>query len=171
MVTRQFGSKCVVIAALFAAVACSPDSVEGPNELTPQLGHSPQGFYDLSFQTYSGVVVTSLPFGNGVVLKASVTDAARLPAQAGTVTFQYCSLKGRPTGDVTRIDEAPASACASGAARWRNLGSARVDLNGSAVYTFPEVNFTPAIGFRFKFSEQNSGIGSGVSPATDFFWY
>lgn len=171
MITSRCGRKSLIVAVLFVAVSCSPDSVAGPSELLPQFGHSPQGFYDLSFQTYSGVPVTSLPFGNGVVLKAHVTDAARLPAQGGTVTFQYCSLKGRPPGDVTRIDEAPASACATGAARWRSLGTARVDLNGSASYSFPPVNFTPAIGFRFKFSEQNSGIGSGESAATDFYWY
>jgi hypothetical protein len=59
------------------------------------------------------------------------------------VIFEYCSYKGRPPNDTTRADEAPAEACASGEAIWKQLGTESVNESGDAYLLFGAVH-TPA---------------------------
>ena len=76
------------------------------------------GVYTLTFMAWvDGTLqeVTSLPVQTAeLILKASVTSSTGSAAQAGTVTFEYCSYKGGPPNDITRADEAPKEACEQG---------------------------------------------------------
>ena len=126
------------------------------------------GTYTLTFHDTSGAEVSSLPILRELVLRAHVTDSAGQPAQRGSVTFQYCSLKGLPTNDITRADEAPMSECASGAARWRNLLSTPVNASGEAAMGFGFVRIPRIIGFRFKYDGGRTiGIASGIGGPRD----
>ena len=106
------------------AAACSEQSPVAPGatiQATQVASGNPQavdGCYDLSFLDNSLQPVTTLVVLNELVLKAHVDDCSGGPAAKGAVTFQYCSLKGLPPNDITRADEAPLSACASGDANW-----------------------------------------------------
>lgn len=126
------------------------------------------GVYELTFLK-NGQPVTSLPVGQGVVLKAHVEDAVGSPAQRGSVTFQYCSRRG-PSNDIDRADEAPKSECESGAASWARLQTVTVNTSGDAFAGFCCPSIPRTVGFRFKYSSQKSGIADGTSEARDFTW-
>lgn len=86
------------------------------------------------------------------------------------MTFQYCSLKGFPLNDITRADEAPSSACTTGAGKWANLATLPVDVSGNAYLDFGIVLIPRTIGFRFRYAGQRSGIANGTSDPRDFTW-
>ena len=165
--------------AVVAAMAAAACSAESPTAATADgdvpLGAKASavaGSYQLSFVTSGLQPVTSLPVSSAeLALKAHVAEAATgLPAQGGTVTFEYCSLKGGPPNDITRADEAPLEACASGDASWARLGSVTVNTSGDAYLNFGIVQIPRTVGFRFRYSGQRSGIASGVSAPANFTW-
>ena len=122
--------------------------------------------------------VTSLPVLTAeLILKASVTSSTGSAAQAGTVTFEYCSYKGGPPNDITRADEAPKEACEQGTASWARLTSVSVSPGmcpglepGSACMNFGIVRLPRDVGFRFRYASQRSGIASGTSQSKNFTW-
>ena len=139
------------------------------------------GFYYLNFETYSGGVyapVTSLPvMSQELILRAYVEDNSGVPAQSGTVAFEYCSYKGGPPNDIERADEAPKEACDAGIARWRRLASRDVNEGscpglgvGNACLNFGIVRIPRDVGFRMRFSGKRSGIDSGMSEESNFTW-
>ena len=166
-----------VIAAI-AAAACSADPPAAPYPLAdidrPMTAQASAatGSYQLSFLTNGSQPVSTLPVGGEeLILKAHVADAATgLPATGGTVTFEYCSLKRRPPNDITRADEAPLEACASGDASWARLGSFGVNTSGDAYFVFGIVRIPRTVGFRFRYAGQRGGIASGVSAPANFSW-
>lgn len=164
--------------AAAAIMACAGDSPLSPERLaSPPSALSRQsslsdGIYQLSFYTSGLVPVTTLVAGSGteLILGAVVTDAAGAPAQGGTATFQYCSLKGVPPNDITRADEAPSSACATGDASWTRLITVAVDAGGHAYMDFGTVMLPRTIGFRFAYTRKGGTVSSGVSAPADFTW-
>jgi hypothetical protein len=163
-------------AAIMACAGDSPVSPEGfaspPSALSRQASQVNAGIYQLSFYTNGLVPVTTLVAGSGaeLILGALVTDAAGAPAQGGTVTFQYCSLKGLPSNDITQADEAPSSACASGDGSWTRLTAVPVDAGGRAYMDFGIVMLPRTIGFRFAYTRKGGAVSSGVSAPADFTW-
>ncbi|WP_310053126.1 hypothetical protein [Agrilutibacter niabensis] len=116
------------------------------------------GFYGLTFV-----------FDGELVLRAHVEDGSGHPAQGGTVTFQYCSLKGIPSNDITQPDEAPSSACANGSGTWATLG--RVPVNpetGDALLDFGLVSVVNTIGFRYRYVGQGTGIQNKLIDPVDW---
>ena len=97
-------------------------------------------------------------------------DLSGTRAQRGSVTFQYCSLKGRPANDINRPDEAPSASCADGSASWANLGSVAVSASGNAFLNFGLVRIPRVVGFRCKYSGRGTSIASGVCAPRDFTW-
>jgi hypothetical protein len=131
------------------------------------------GTYVLTFLSQNQPVSTLPVCKPGVcpelILKAHVEGSSGA-ATDGTVTFQYCSLKGRPPNDITRADEAPSSACdVDGTAAWANLMRIGVNQSGDAYANFGYVQLPRTVGFRFKYSG-GSSIAAGVSPSMDFTW-
>ena len=126
------------------------------------------GSYQLSFHDHSGQPVSTLPVNQELVLHASVQDSNGAPAQRGTVTFQSCS-------------RGPKAECRSGGpGTWVPLITMEVNpgtcpgLGLGIGHACVNVGFRSSpttIGFRFEYDSQGSGIGSGVSPATDFTWF
>ena len=116
MIPRQLVNLALLLGgATGALAACSeqdslapviaPHGVEHPGPLSRPA----PGSYELSFVS-GGQAVSTLPVCTESVcpilgLKAAVEDAAGAPAQSGTVTFQYCSLKGLPPNDIERADD------------------------------------------------------------------
>ena len=185
MIPRQLVNLALLLGgATGALAACSeqdslapviaPHGVEHPGPLSRPA----PGSYELSFVS-GGQAVSTLPVCTESVcpilgLKAAVEDAAGAPAQSGTVTFQYCSLKGLPPNDIERADEAPKEACETGEGAWRNLGSVKVSLLDGSPH-FPPLSFGAVliprtVGFRFRYSSGGSGIANGVSEAENFTW-
>jgi len=165
--------------AALAITACAGDSPVSPDglaasssALSRQGSQFSSGIYQLSFYTNGLVPVTTLVAGGSgeLILGALVTDAAGAPAQGGSVTFQYCSLKGFPPNDITRADEAPSSACASGSGDWARLTTVPVDASGHAYMDFGIVMLPRTIGFRFAYTRKGSAVSSGVSTPADFTW-
>ena len=158
-----------IVAIGFGLVACSDKSPVEPSQ-------APSGppTYQLAFLR-SGVAepVSSVPFGVELILRAQVKDGSGLPAKAGTVIFEYCSLT-RPNDD-TQVDGVPMEACANGTATWTSLesqsGLVRIGVNasGEALMNFGSESITPVIGFRFRYLDSGSGIGppSGTSAAAN----
>jgi hypothetical protein len=105
-----------------------------------------------------------------LVLGAHIESSSGVPAQRGAVSFQYCSFKGLPPGDITRADEAPSAACDSGLAVWKNLVNVQVNASGDAYMDFGIVQIPRTVGFRFRYQAQGSGVANGVSAPTDFTW-
>jgi hypothetical protein len=139
------------------------------------------GSYELSFHVLrNGILepVSSLAVSSEeLILMAQVEDSARVPAQAGAATFEYCSFKGLPPNDITRPDEAPKEACDAGLARWARLTTVKLDAGtcpgfgaGSACMNFGIVQIPRTVGFRFRYTGQGSGIASGVSAEINFTW-
>ena len=150
------------------------------NSLT--TGATIPGIYELSFIASQGgvlVPVVSLPvLSQELILMAHVEDTNGNPAQAGTVTFEYCSYKGGPPNDINRADEAPKEACDAGIATWdrlarRNIaGSCPSSLGpGNACLNFGIVRIPRDVGFRFKFAgPRRGGVDSGMSDELNFTW-
>lgn len=136
------------------------------------MARSVEGSYELDFLNVAHQPVTSLPFGQAVILQAKVTGAFGLPAEGGWAVFQYCSRKGYPTGDATRIDEAPLEACeTTGEGRWRTLLTVALNSAGIAELQFCCPQLTPLIGFRFKYAGHGSGTRDHTVAAENFSWY
>ena len=122
--------------------------------------------------------VMSLPVQTAeLILMASVTSSTGSAAQAGTVTFEYCSYKGGSPNDITRADEAPREACEQGTASWARLTSLSVSPGmcpalgpGYACMNFGVVRLPRDVGFRFRYASQGSGIASGTSQSKNFTW-
>jgi hypothetical protein len=139
------------------------------------------GVYDLSFRVFRNGVfepVSSLPVLSAeMILMAQVADTSGNPAQNGTVTFEYCSYKGIPPGDIDNPDEAPKEACDARTATWDRLGRANIgsclghQLPGTACVFFGIVRIPRDVGFRFKYAgPRRGGVDSGMSDELDFTW-
>jgi hypothetical protein len=178
-----------IVLCVLAFAGCSnstplsptPPAAGGASELSVKPSAGTPGVYTLAFVAHvDGTLqeVTSLPVGAAeLILKASVTSSTGTAAQAGTVTFEYCSYKGRPPNDITRADEAPKEACEQGTASWARLTSMSVYPGtcptlgpGNACMNFGVVRIPRDVGFRFRYAEQRSGIASGTSQAKNFTW-
>jgi len=168
----------VVLACAVAFAACSSEPPAAPATLSNPVSHNAliargvPGTYQLMFLNTALQPVTSLIAGSGqeLVLGAHVQDAAGSPAAGGSVTFEYCSFKGLPPNDINRADEAPTSACLTGAGTWARLLGITVNASGNAYMNFGFVLIPRTVGFRFRYSSQRSFIGSGVSSPHDFTW-
>ena len=123
-----------IVLGVFAFAGCSNQTplapaaaAGGAGELSAKPSAATPGVYTLTFMArVDGTLqeVTSLPVLTAeLILKASVTSSTGSAAQAGTVTFEYCSYKGGPPNDITRADEAPKEACEQGTASWARLRS------------------------------------------------
>jgi hypothetical protein len=180
-----------LVAALLGAVsvvACSGESPLAPSEssvvareLAARGSQTASGVYQLSFTVWrAGILeeVSSLVVRRDeLILKAFVSNSSGAAAQKGTVTFEYCSYKGRPPNDITRPDEAPKEACEQGLADWARLSSISVGAGtcptlgtGYACLNFGLVRIPRDVGFRFRYSPQGSGIASGTSESKNFTW-
>jgi hypothetical protein len=165
----------LVIAAV-ASLACAEAPVSAPvHALADAALHAKStaaaGVYQLEFYNTQLQAVTSMAVGNGeLVLGGHVEDVSGNDAQSGSVTFEYCSLKGGPPNDITRADEAPLEACANGSASWARLTSVAVNASGNAYMNFGVVMIPRTVGFRIKFSGRKSGIASGTSVPRNFTW-
>jgi hypothetical protein len=167
----------VLVASIttFAILACSeqlPVGPGGPRDAGRDavLARAVSGCYGLSFLNSSLQPVATLVVLHEAVLKAHVDNCAGNAAQGGSVTFQYCSLKGGPPNDIARADEAPSAACATGDASWARVGTVQVNASGDALINFGLVSIPRTIGFRFKYQPQGSSIASGVSDPADLTW-
>lgn len=176
MAGRNLAGLLAVVVAANTLIACSDKSPVAPNAgrgLTPDiaaLARSASGSFQLSFFANGLVPVSSLPVFQELILGAHVSDGSGAPAQGGSVTFQYCSLKGGPPNDINRADEAPSAACATRDASWANLISVPVNTSGNAYMNFGFAQIPRTVGFRFKYSGQGTGIANGVSAPADFTW-
>lgn len=162
------------LAGALILVGCSepPSAPEGFRQLEPiEVRVLPvQGVYELHFlDPITRLEVISEPFGHGVILLAHI-QGPNGPAQSGAVTFQYCSRKKLPPNDPNRIDEAPLEVCNAGDGSWDNLGMRPVDAFGNAELEFCCPQFTPVIGFRYKYQSQKSGIASSTITPQNFNW-
>ena len=171
----QTARRFAVIFAASASAACTEapsTSPSAPLADVPLLGKATAiaGSYQLEFYSNGRNVVTSLPVMNELILGAHVEDLAGNDARSGSVTFEYCSLKGGPPNDITRADEAPLEACADGSASWARLLSLSVNATGDAYMNFGYASIPRTVGFRIKFSSGRSGIASGVSLPRNFTW-
>jgi len=132
------------------------------------------GSYQLSFYVSGPTgleAVSSLPVSTSeLILGVHVQDQFGNPAMRGSVTFQYCSLKGFPPNDITRADEAPSSSCADGSAAWATLRSISVDQNGNAYLDFGIVQIPRVVGFRCQYQPRGGAIPSGACAPADFTW-
>ena len=179
----------VSIVLVLACAGCSNQTPLAPSaaaggagELSAKPAAAAAGIYNLTFMAYvDGTLqeVTSVPVQTAeLILKASVTSSTGSAAQAGTVTFEYCSYKGGPPNDITRADEAPKEACEQGTASWARLRSLYVSSEcpalepetGYACLGFGIVRLPRDVGFRFRYASQGSGIASGTSQAKNFTW-
>ena len=126
-----------IVLGVFAFAGCANPSPLAPaaapggaGELSAKPSAATPGVYTLTFMaSVDGTLqeVTSLPVQTAeLILMASVTSSTGSAAQAGTVTFEYCSYKGRPPNDISRADEAPKEACEQGTASWARLTSLSV---------------------------------------------
>ena len=181
MLRRSLAAVVISGVGSLGFLACSGESPATPSALVAESqARQPQGApgtYELGFfKVGAGGAfepVTSLPLGGPELIlgaRVYVQGHPELPAQSGAVTFEYCSLKGGPANDPTRIDEAPLEACANGTGSWARLGTERVTSAGEAYKFFGVVRFTPTIGFRFRYSDQGSGVASGGSDPVNFNW-
>ena len=92
----------------------APSATSGSAEVVSPLAQAVAGSYELSFFTSgpNGLQpVTSLPVSSEeLILGAHIENSSGVPAQRGSVSFQYCSFKERPPSDIIRADEAPSAA-------------------------------------------------------------
>ena len=122
------------------------------------------GTYEISFlkESIGGlqpVTDNTLNVGEFLVLKSQVKDVFGVPAVAGRVTYEYCSLNN---------EKVRSSECESGRGRWKRLFSMPVDPVGS-LFGFGSCSTPRTIGFRFRYSGGGS-IADGVSPSADVTW-
>ena len=185
MLRLEIASRIVALLGVGALVACSDGSPVSPTVAPNATGalhvqsQAVAGSYQLSFfksgpnglepVTSLPVVTPGLPTSE-LILGAHVEDLSGTPAQRGSVTFQYCSLKGRPSNDINRPDEAPSASCADGSASWANLGSVAVSASGNAFLNFGLMRIPRVVGFRCKYSGRGTSIVSGVCAPRDFTW-
>jgi hypothetical protein len=162
--------------AVIAAVASMTYWGDSPVTLAQQV----PGKYELSFfklgangllEPVTSLSVCTASVCEELILNAHITEEnSGLPAQSGLVVFQYCSYKGLPPNDITRADEAPLEACATGSASWRDLRAVlKVNESGDAFLDFGVVLIPRTVGFRFQYKGQG-GIANGVSAPKDFTW-
>ena len=174
MARQKLAGRTAVVVGVFALLACSDRSPVSPNRDVSRPADARAvavtGSYELSFYTHGLVPVTSLTVFQELILGAHVATASGIPAQRGSVTFQYCSLRGLPSNDINRPDEAPSAACATGDAAWSQLITVPVDASGNAYMNFGFVSIPRTVGFRFRYTGQGSGIPNGVSAPQDFTW-
>jgi hypothetical protein len=177
-----------MVLGVFAFAGCSNPTPLAPaaapggaGELSAKPSAATPGVYTLTFVArVAGTLqeVMSLPVQTAeLILMASVTSSTGSAAQAGTVTFEYCSYKGGPPNDITRADEAPKEACEQGTASWARLTSLSVSPGmcpalgpGYACMNFGVVRLPRDVGFRFRYASQGSGIASGTSQSKNFTW-
>jgi hypothetical protein len=177
----------LITASSFAACSgaqspAAPDSAAAATDsLNAKASAAVPGLYDLTFNTYrkgAYTEVSSLSVrSQELILKAHVTDSTGAPAKKGAVTFEYCSYTGGPSNDITQPDEAPKEACDAGTATWARLESMSVDSGrcptlgvGYACSVFGIVRIPRAVGFRFRYNAQGSGIAAGTSETKNFTW-
>ena len=155
MAPQTIARLAVILTAVAVTMACTESAVEPSADArieepislartAPVLGQ-----YDIEFQWNGELAVI-----------AHVRDANGGAPTGGSVTFQYCSLKGVPTGDITQPDEAPASACEDGSGRWRSLLRGKLNEAGDFGMNFGVVSVVTVIGFRMSYSPQGSGIAA-----------
>jgi hypothetical protein len=166
-------ARILSFSGVMAILACSQSPLEPSASGTAATGslsefQSLPGLYWLTFHDHTGLEVATLPVLNELVLKAHVTNTSGQAAQSGSVTFEYCSLRGLPTNDITRADEAPMSECAAGTARWRSLLTLAVNSSGEAAMNFGFVRIPRTIGFRCQYRGTRNGIASGQCAPRDF---
>ena len=176
-----------IVLGVFAFAGCANPSPVAPaaaaggaGELSAKPSAAAPGVYTLTFMaSVDGTLqeVTSLPVQTAeLTLQAAVTSSTGSAAQAGTVTFEYCSYKGRPPNDISRADEAPKEACEQGTASWARLRSLYASSEcpalepGYACLSFGVVRLPRDVGFRFRYASQGSGIASGTSQSKNFTW-
>ena len=176
-----------IVLSVFTLAGCANPSPLAPaaapggaGELSAKPSAATPGIYTLTFLArVDGTLqeVTSLPVQTAeLILKASVTSSAGSAAQSGTVTFEYCSYKGRPPNDISRADEAPKEACEQGTASWARLRSLYASSEcpalapGYACLGFGVVRLPRDVGFRFRYASQGSAIASGMSQPKNFTW-
>jgi hypothetical protein len=178
----------VALLIAISAIACSGESPTPVSpapvpagELSAKTSAGVPGVYDLSFNVFHNgtyTEVSSLPVKSAeLILKGYVSDSAGQPAQKGTLTFEYCSYKGRPPNDIDRADEAPKEACETGTATWARLDSISVTAgrcptlgNGYACVVFGVVQIPRQVGFRVRYEPKGSGIAAGVTVPENFTW-
>jgi hypothetical protein len=186
--SRQNPAHVIAPIVCLALVACSGQSPVSPSApadgvagLSALAAKGVPGSYALSFLAFiNGTLqpVSTLPAGDGeLILNAHVAQSSGAPAQTGSVIFEYCSLKGLPPNDITRADEAPSDACATGLGSWARLSTVQISAGtcpglgpGNACMTFGVVRLPRTVGFRFRYLGQGSVIASGVSAPMDFTW-
>ena len=160
---RDLTGRSLAVAVALACAACSIESPVAPGiapaavSLSSAKAQAVPGSYELSF-FFSGPEL---------ILKAHVADAVSgAPAQGGTATFQYCSLKGGPTLQMRPL---PGVECESGGSgSWVRLAKITVNASGDAFLDFGIAPAIATVGFRFLYSGERGGIASGVSAPLDF---
>ena len=191
MPRRNIVALVVFLLAILTSITCSrspiapsgrSDTMKLPNVSgdgdaagsgTP-LAQGLPGTYLLSFVDNSLQVVSTLPVGHELVLKADVASSAG-PAQRGSVQFQVCGTGGH---SLQRLNPVPFSECApGGSANWIPITTFSVAAGtcpgigtGSACVDWGAVLHPRTIGFRFKYVSQGSGVESGQSLPADFSW-
>ncbi len=156
----------LVLVATTALAACTGALPVTPSDTEAALlaVQATPGTYQILFlkETSTGLAATSgvEPVGTYLVLKSEVRDAAGNLAQIGSVTYEYCWLKG---------DFAPRAACESGGGSWRRHMTMQIDPVGQ-LSGFGSCSTPRSIGFRVTYSGRKSGIANGVSPSRDFTW-
>lgn len=186
--SRRNLANLIVGVLCFALVACSGQSPVTPTasaalggSLSARGAPGVPGVYELSFNVFRNRTyqeVSSLPVSSQeLILKAYVSDSSGRAAKAGSVTFEYCSYKGRPPNDIERADEAPMEACAEGSADWARLASLSVTTGscptlgtGYACVNFGIVRIPREVGFRIRYEPQGSGIAAGMTEPKNFTW-
>ncbi len=191
MPRRNIGALVVVLLGAITSITCSRSPVapsDRSNTIDPlstsgdgnagasatPLAQGLPGTYTLSFEDHNGQVVTTLPVGQELVLRADVSSSAG-PAQRGSVQFQVCGTGGH---SLQRLDPVPFSECDSGgSANWIPIttfsvaaGTCPGTASGSACVDWGAVQNPRTIGFRFKYVSQGSGVQSGQSLPADFTW-
>lgn len=174
--TKSFGKLdafAIVVLGCMTVTGCSRESPIAPEaspaDVSTQNRAAPQtaapGTYEILFlkETRQGlqtVVDFTLNVREFLVLKSQITDSNGVPAQEGTVTYEYCERQNV---------KVPSAECESGAGRWKRHMSMSVDPVGSLA-GFGSCSTPRTIGFRFRFDGLNGPIASGVSAARDVSW-
>jgi len=136
------------------------------------------GTYELSFLRHNSqpILDSTLFVGEELVLKAHVEDSFQSPALRGSVTFQVCSRRGGKS--LFRMDPAPSHECdVEGTGSWISLITMKLSAEtcpgaepGNACVNFGLISSPRTIGFRFRYTEQGSGIASAISQPKDATW-
>jgi hypothetical protein len=174
MSPRNLANFVVAVLGAVTFAACSGQSPLSPG-ISPGAAERPTmvaakavpGIYELSFfksgqYGLEPVLDSTLTVFQELTLKGHVADSSGVPARSGSVTFEYCSLKGAP---------APSTHCDSGSGSWTHLIVVRVNGSGDTPYvSFGYCSSESTIGFRFRYAGQGSGIANGLSPSRDVSW-